>query len=65
MVFCSLRVLLCVVLRSLILPGGANESAWQFVFNGAYTLERTKGVYLKETMQNMCNDLERSKKPGG
>lgn len=26
--------------------------------------ERTKGVYLKETMQNMRNDLERSKKPG-
>lgn len=45
MVFCSLCVLLCVVLGSLILPGGANESGWQLVFNGAYTL-RGQRVFI-------------------
>lgn len=37
MVFGSPCVLLCVVLEPPLLPGGANESGWQLVFNGAYT----------------------------
>lgn len=45
MVFCSLCVLLCVVLGAPILPGGANESGWQLAFNGTYTL-RGQRVFI-------------------
>lgn len=36
-VFGSPCVLLCVVLEPPLLPGGANESGWQLVFNGVHT----------------------------